>query len=371
LFLTIVGLVSLGLVFVYSASSVVAEQRYGDPSYYFLLRQSVAALLAFGALLFLAKTDYRRLRSPQWAFTCLGVVLALLVVVYFVDTRAHRWLPLGPTQLQPSEFAKPALIIFLAYFVTLRQSDINGRHTIRPAVMAMAMLAGAVVVADLGTAVVLMGTAAAVFYVAGLEKRFFKAAFAITAVLLISAILAKPYRSKRIVDFFDPDYIIVNTLDSSGGIQRYLDQAVVTGDSGYQARQSRIAVGAGGIFGQGLMKGNQKLFYLPEAHTDFIYAVIGEELGMFGASLLLCGFVIILWRGFRLYWIALDDFGKYLAVGVTFSIVFQAFINMTVVLDLGPTKGIPLPLISYGGSSLLSTMISLGLLLSVAERARS
>ncbi len=371
LFLTIVGMVSLGLVFVYSASSVVAEQRYGDPSYYFLLRQAIAAVLALGALLFLAKLDYRRLRSPQWAFTCLGVVLALLIVVYFVDTRAHRWLPLGPTQLQPSEFAKPALIIFLAYFVTLRQSDINGRHTIRPAVMAMAMLAGAVVIADLGTAVVLMGTAAAVFYVAGLEQRFFKAAFAITAVLLIAAILAKPYRFKRIVDFFDPEYTIVNTLDSSGGIQRYLDQAVVTGDSGYQARQSRIAVGAGGIFGQGLMKGNQKLFYLPEAHTDFIYAVIGEELGLFGASLLLCGFVVILWRGFRLYWIALDDFGRYLAVGVTFSIVFQAFINMTVVLDLGPTKGIPLPLISYGGSSLLSTMISLGLLLSVGERARS
>jgi cell division protein FtsW len=258
----------------------------------------------------------------------------------------------------------------LAYFVTHRASDINGRHTVMPAAMAMVMLAGAVVVADLGTAVVLMATAAAVFYVAGLEPKYFKIAAAVTTVLLMAAIVSKPYRLKRIVGFVDPVYKIVNMINPSGEIVRYMERAKVSGDPGYHARQSRIAVGSGGIFGQGLMKGNQKLFYLPEAHTDFIYAVVGEELGIFGSSLLLGGFVLILWRGFRLYWVALDDFGRYLAVGVTFSIIFQAFVNMTVVLDLGPTKGIPLPLISYGGSSLLSTMISLGLLLSVSERAR-
>jgi cell division protein FtsW len=363
-------MVSFGLVFVYSSSSVIAEQRYGEESYFFLLRQAGAAIVSFCALMFLAKQDYRRLKSPQWAFTFLGIVLVLLVIVYFTDSQNHRWLWLGPTQLQPSEFAKPALIVFLAYFVTHRASDINGRHTVMPATMAMVMLAGAVVVADLGTAVVLMGTAAAVFYVAGLERRYFKIAAAVTALLLTAAIISRPYRLKRIVDFVDPEYKIVRVLNPDGQILRYIEQAKVTGDTGYQARQSRIAVGSGGIFGQGLMKGNQKLFYLPEAHTDFIYAVVGEELGIFGSSLLLCGFVLILWRGFRLYWVALDDFGRYLAVGVTFSIIFQAFINMTVVLDLGPTKGIPLPLISYGGSSLLSTMMSLGLLLSVSERAR-
>ena len=320
--------------------------------------------------MFLSKLDYRRLKSPQWAFSFLGIVLVLLVIVYFTDSRNHRWLWLGPTQLQPSEFAKPALIVFLAYFVTHRASDINGRHTVMPAAMAMAMLAGAVIVADLGTAMVLAGTAAAVFFVAGLEWKFFRAAAIITAVLLVAAIAWKPYRLKRMIDFVDPDYAIINVLNPDGQIVRYMERAKVTGDSGYQARQSRIAVGSGGIFGQGLMKGNQKLFYLPEAHTDFIYAVVGEELGLFGSSLLLGGFIIILWRGFRLYWVALDDFGRYLAVGVTFSIVFQALFNMTVVLDLAPTKGIPLPLISYGGSSLLSTMISLGLLLSVSERAR-
>ncbi len=370
LFLTIVGMVSFGLVFVYSSSSVIAEQRYGEPSYFFLLRQTAAAILAFCALMVLAKHDYRRLKSPQWAFTCLGVVLVLLVAVYFADARTHRWLDLGPLNIQPSEFAKPALIVFLAYFVTQRASDINGRHTVLPAAMAMVMLAGAVIVADLGTAIVLMGTAAAVFFVAGLERRFFHIAALVSVILLTLAVLQKPYRLKRVLDFVDPGHRVLTRIDPGGVVLKYASQATVTGDSGYQARQSRIAVGAGGLFGQGLMKGNQKLFYLPEAHTDFILAVVGEELGLFGATLLLAGFVVILWRGFRLYWIALDDFGRYLAVGVTAAVVLQAFVNMSVVLGLGPTKGIPLPLISYGGSSLLSTMVSLGLLLSVSERAR-
>ena len=189
-------------------------------------------------------------------------------------------------------------------------------------------------------------------------------------LLLVLAIVHKPYRLKRVFDFFDPECKVICKIDPTGYMKEYASRATVTGDSGYQARQSRIAVGSGGVAGKGLMMGSQKLFYLPEAHTDFIYAVVGEEMGLFGAILLLCGFVVILWRGFRLYWIALDDFGRYIAVGVTASIVLQAFINISVVLDLGPTKGIPLPLISYGGSSLLSTMISLGLLLSVSERAR-
>jgi len=369
LLLTIVGMVSLGLVFVYSASSVIAGERYGEESYYFLARQGGAALLAFAALIALAKLDYRKLNSMQIAFVCLGVVLALLIVVYFVDP-SHRWLRLGFLNFQPAEFAKPALVLFLAYFITERASDINGVHTVGPATMAMLLLAGAVVVADLGSAIVLMGTAAAVFYVGGLDRRYFRAAAAVSVVLLTLAVCWMPYRLKRVVDFFDPEYKIVRYIDYNGWLASYLEQAAVTGDTGYQAEQSRIAVGAGGLVGQGLMEGKQKLFYLPEAHTDFIYAVVGEELGLFGATLVLAGFLVILWRGFRLYWTALDGFGRNLAVGVTVAILLQAFINMSVVLDLAPTKGIPLPLISYGGSSLLSTMILLGLLLSVSERAR-
>ncbi len=369
LFLTIVMMVCFGLVFVYSASSVVAQERLSKGSLYFFFRQGAAALLAFGLLMLLRQKDYRKLGSPQWAFISLGSVLVLLIIVHFADPSAHRWLRLGPFQFQPSEFAKPALAIFLAYFVMLRAKDINGPHTIVPATMAMVMLAGAVVIADLGTAVVLMGTAAAVFYVAGLDPKYFKIALAGTIVLFLIAVVSKPYRLQRCLHFIDPNYTILDTINPGGEIKAYAHRTRI-GDTGHQARQSKIAIGSGGLVGQGLMEGTQKLFYLPEAHTDFIYAVVGEELGMFGCTILLVGFLLILWRGLRLYWIALDDFGRYLALGITVSIVFQALINMSVVLDMGPTKGIPLPLISYGGSSLVSTMVSLGLLLSISERAR-
>jgi cell division protein FtsW len=167
----------------------------------------------------------------------------------------------------------------------------------------------------------------------------------------------------------DPQYELLDTLDSTGAIKNYIHRSSSTRDPSYQVRQSKIAVGTGGITGAGLMHGQQKLLYLPEAHTDFIYAVIGEELGLWGSSTVLIGFIVILWRGLRLFWVAPDDFGRYLALGVTISVVAQAFINMSVVLDLAPTKGIPLPMISSGGSSLLSTLTSLGILLSVGEHS--
>lgn len=370
LFMTVVLMVSFGLVFVFSASSAVAEARFGEPSYFFFVRQAIAAIISFCALMMLGKWDYRKLRAPQWAFPCLGIVLALLGVVYFADPETHRWFRFGPFSMQPSEFAKPALVIFLAYFVTERAAEINSRHTLLPAGMAMAILAAVVMKADLGTGVVLVVTAGAVFFAAGLERRYFKIAAGVTAVALVIAIASEPYRLQRVIHYFDADHSMLQRIDPGHVIQRYAHRAQVPPDTGYQAWQSTLAIGSGGVLGKGLMQGNQKLGYLPEAYTDFIYAIVGEEMGLVGTTMLLVGFLIILWRGLRLYWIALDDFGKYLAVGVTVSIVFQAFVNMSVALNLGPTKGIPLPLISYGGSSLLSSMISLGLLLSVSERAR-
>jgi cell division protein FtsW len=369
LFLSVVLLVSFGLVMVYSASSVVAEMKFSEESYFFLLRQAGAAILAFCVFMFFSKADYRALKSARWAFVSLGVVLVLLAGVYFADPRTHRWYRFGFAQFQPSEFAKPALIIFLAWFVTLRSAKINSRHTILPAAMALGALAVMVVLADLGTAVVLVATAAAVFYVAGLEKRYFLIGFALTLLFIVSAIVWKPYRLARILAYFDPEYKILDVIDPNGHVKGYVHSGAAPRDPGYQARQSKIAVGSGGVLGLGLMQGKQKLLYLPEAHTDFIYAVVAEELGLVGSLAVLGAFLIILWRGFRLYWIALDDFGRYLAIGVTASIVVQAFVNMSVVLGMAPTKGIPLPLVSYGGSSLLSSMISLGLLLSVSERA--
>jgi cell division protein FtsW len=162
---------------------------------------------------------------------------------------------------------------------------------------------------------------------------------------------------------------MVEKIDPSGRLKAYVQSSLAARDPSYQPKQSRIAVGSGGIFGLGLMQGKQKLLYLPEAHTDYIYAVVGEELGLWGSTGVLAGFFVILWRGIRLFWLAPDPFGKYLALGVTVSIVVQALINISVVLDIGPTKGIPLPMVSYGGSSLLATLISLGLLLSVSEHS--
>lgn len=369
LFWTIVVMVCFGLVIVYSASSVMAELKFHS-SYYFIVRQSVWALGSFLILMLFKKTDYRRFCSPAWAFTPLGVVLAMLVVAYVVDTRRHRWLNIGSTfSLQPSEFAKPALIIFLAFFITQRLTSINNRHTLRPALLALCVLAATVVGPDLGTAAVLVATAAVLFYVAGLDRKYLM--YAMTAGLLLgaAAVAAKPYRLARVIGHIDPEYKILAKVNPSGQIQAYLRRSLTTTDPTYQPKQSRIAVGSGGALGLGLMQGKQKLLYLPEAHTDYIYAVVGEELGLWGATGLLAGFFIILWRGLRLFWIAPDDFGRYLALGVTVCVVVQALINICVVLGIGPTKGIPLPMISYGGSSLLSTLICLGLLLSVSEHA--
>ncbi len=368
LFGCILGMVCFGLVMVYSASSVVARMKFGD-AWYYIERQLAWAVCGFFVLMLLMRTDYRRLNSPGWAFASIGAVIALLVLVYFVDTRAHRWLRIGPVGIQPSEFAKPALILFLAYFVTLRAKVINNRHTLLPALVAVLPLSVAVVIADLGTAAVLVVTAAVVFYVAGLDKKYIRIALIAGLVAVGVAVASKPYRMVRVFGFFDPEYKTLERLPWGEKVKTYVSQSSFNRDPGYHVRQSKIAVGSGGLIGQGLMDGKQKLFYLPEAHTDFIYAVVGEELGLIGCGALVVLFLVILWRGLRLVRMTQDDFGRYLALGVTTMVVVQALINMSVVLGMGPTKGIPLPMISYGGSSLLSTLISLGMLLSVSEQS--
>ena len=173
----------------------------------------------------------------------------------------------------------------------------------------------------------------------------------------------------RAIDFVDRNHALLAKLDPQGKLLKYSHESAATNDPGYQQRQAKIAVGSGGVVGVGLMESKQKLLYLPEAETDFIYAVVGEETGFFGAALLVVGFVVVLWRGIRTYVTAADDFGRYLALSVTVSVVVQALVNVSVVLDLLPNKGIPLPFISYGGSSLLSTLLLMGMLLSVSEHA--
>jgi cell division protein FtsW len=368
LFFTIVALVCFGLVMVYSASSIMADVRYHS-SWYFIARQLGWAVVSFLVLMYCKRFDYRRLNHPTFAFVPLGLVTTLLVLVYFLDSRRHRWLNLGFASLQPSELAKPALILFLAWFISTRVRAINDKHTLGPAGLILGVLGVTVVAADLGTAMVLVGTAAAVLYVAGIDRRYLFAGAALVAVAGGFAILAKPYRVARIVGKLDPDYSIISKFDKEGRIKSYVQRSLSSTDPSYQPRQSKIAVGAGGVFGLGLMQSRQKLMYLPEAQTDYIYAVIGEELGLWGSAAVLAGFFVILWRGLRVYFLAPDPFGRYLAFGVTVSIFIQALMHMSVVLDIGPVKGIPLPMISYGGSSLLSTLTSLGMLLSVSEHA--
>ena len=371
LFVTVLAMMSFGVLILYSASSIMAQldPRYGW-SWHFVLRQVEWAAVAVAVMMTLKKTPYRKFQSPTVAFCAMRLALMLLALVYVVDTAHHRWLRVGGVGVQPSELAKPALVIFLAFFATWRARAINNpRYTLIPAALAVGLIILAVVVADLGTAVVLGAAAAAVFVVAGLEWRYCAIAAAVAAVGVVIFIFAEPYRIVRVVRFFDPQFKIVARFDGSGKLRNRMEQSLVTRDTNYQLEQSRIAVGAGGPTGLGLTNGRQKLWYLPEAHTDFIYAVVAEELGLAGSVGLLLGFGTIFWRGLRAAFRMRDDFGRYLALGVTVVVVVQGFINMSVVLGMMPTKGIPLPMISYGGSSLLSTLALLGILMNVAENA--
>ncbi len=372
LFFTVLAMVSLGMLILYSASSVTArmDPRFAS-SWHFVARQAEWAVVAIAVMMLLKKTSYRRLRSSAVAFSAIGIVLLLLIAVFFVDSAHHRWLRLGgPFGVQPSELAKPALVIFLAFFVTWRARAINDRrYTLNSAALAVGSVILAVVVADLGTAVVLGLTAAVIFFVAGLEWRYCAIVAGVAAVGVFIFVVLQPYRLARVVHFVDPQFKLIARFDPHGTIRAHMEKSLATRDPNYQSEQAKIAVGAGGLTGLGLMNGRQKLLYLPEAHTDFIYAVVGEELGLIGAAGLLIGFGVIFWRGMRASWRMHDDFGRYLALGVTVVVVVQGLINMSVVLGMMPTKGIPLPMISYGGSSLLSTLAMLGILMNVAEHA--
>ncbi len=351
LFGAVIALVFFGLVMVFSASAVIAERSHGH-SYYFLVRQGAAAVAGLAGMIWLMQRDYHSFRHPAVVFGLASLVLASLVVVLFVDRTAntHRFFRIGPLSIQPSEFAKIALILFLAYFLEKQARMLHDWRTLGPAAVLLAALAGLVLAGrDLGTAVVLVIIAAVIFWVAGLHERYFLAALAVMLPIGAAAVLRESYRFDRFRIFLDP------WRDPQG--------------KGFQIIQSMIAVGTGGWTGRGLMASKQKLYYLPAPHTDFIYAVISEELGLVGATLVLAAFCVILWRGTRAALRAADPFGIYLAAGLTAMLVCQALINTSVVLALAPTKGMPLPLVSYWGTSLVTAMWSCGLLLSVSQQS--
>ncbi len=345
-------LVFIGLVMIFSASAVMAKERFGS-AYEFLLKQLVWAVAGLIAMVIAMKVDYKRLQHPALVFTSLGVTTLLLVSVFFLDRAhgTHRWFHLGPVSLQPSEMAKPALILFLAWFLHDKIEAIaDWRNTMIPAIVPTAVFLALIVFQpDLGTAIACAGITACILFVAGIRVRYFGYALIASIVPLYFLIFHVSYRRDRILAFLNP------YADPKG--------------FGFHIIQSLIAVATGGVTGLGLMEGKQKLFYLPEPHTDFIFAVTAEELGLMGALVVVALFGIFLWRGTRAALRTQDNFGRFLAVGITAMIVLQAFINISVVLGLMPTKGIPLPFVSYGGSSLFVTLMCVGVLLNITKQA--
>jgi cell division protein FtsW len=352
LFTVTLLLVFVGLVMVFSASAVMAKDRYGS-GYYFVLRQMVWAVGGIVAMVIAMKVDYRRYKNPAVVFSALGITAFLLIAVFFLDRahNTHRWIHWDGLSFQPSELAKPVLILFLSFFLESRTRSMNEwRNTLLPAVIPTVIFLGLIVLQpDLGTAIACAAITACILFVGGLELKYLGYGLAASLLPLYFLIFHVAYRRERILAFLNP----------------YSDPQ----RAGFHIIQSLIAVSTGGIGGVGLMEGKQKLFYLPEPHTDFIFSVICEELGLVGAIVIIALFAIFLWRGVRTALRTHDMFGRFLAVGITSMIVVQAFINISVVLGLMPTKGIPLPFVSYGGSSLFITLACVGVLLNVSKQA--
>jgi cell division protein FtsW len=350
LFIVTLLLVFIGLVMVFSASAVMAKERFGS-AYTFLFKQMMWAAAGLIAMLIAMNVDYRRYKHPAVVFSLLGVTLILLVAVFFLDRshNTHRWIRLGILSFQPSELAKPALILFLAYFLENRTKSMDDwRQTLLPAAIPIVVCSGLILKQpDLGTSVVCLAISAIILFVAGMRLRYLAYGALAAMPVLYMTIFRVKWRYERILAFLDP------WKDPQG--------------RGFHIIQSLIAVGTGGFSGQGLMEGKQKLFYLPEPHTDFIFSVIAEEMGLLGALAVVTLFGIFLYRGMRAALSTEDIFARFLATGITSMIVVQAVFNISVVLGLMPTKGIPLPFISYGGSSLFVMLACVGVLLNITQ----
>jgi cell division protein FtsW len=353
LFFTTLVLVVTGLVMVFSASAVVDQERYHS-AYTFVATQAVWALLGVLALLILMQVDVSRYNSPRFVYPALCVTTLLLVLVFLMpgSHHTHRWIRFGNFfTLQPSEIAKPVLVLFLAWFLHNRLDAMRDwRHTLMPAaVIPLLFVVLVVVQPDLGTALVLAGVTGIILVLAGMEWKVLLAAVCATLPPLAALLLMVPWRRARLLVFLNPE------SDPQG--------------AGYHIYQSLIAVGTGGFTGRGYMEGMQKLFYLPEASTDFIFANIAEELGFVGAMFIVLLFAIFGVRGLRAAFRSTDPFSRLVAFGITTTILLQAFFNISVVLSLVPNKGIPLPLISHGGTSLFCTLASIGILLNISRQA--
>jgi cell division protein FtsW len=353
LFIATLALVCASLVMVYSASAVIGMEQYQQRPSLFLFKQATFALVGLALMRVLMQIDYRRYRQPAVIWTALGLVAFALVAVLFGKriNGARRWFGVAGVGVQPSEFAKVVVIFFVAAILERRMDRIDDlRYSLLPVGVVLGGIVGLIMLQpDLGTALSIIVIVSAMVFAAGINYRYIIGLLLVSLPAAYVVLMSADYRRRRMMVFLNP-------WDDPLG-------------DGFQVIQSLIAVGTGGVFGRGLMAGVQKLFYLPYPHTDFIYAVIGEELGLLGTTVILACFCIIAWRGIRTAMRAPDRFGAFLALGLTAMVVVQAFFNISVVLGLLPTKGIPLPFVSFGGSSLLMSMLGMGILLNVSQHA--
>jgi cell division protein FtsW len=352
LFLATLALICASVVMVYSASALVALERFQQP-YLFVTRQLMGAAVGIAVLSIVMRIDYRTYRNDRLIWVVLGVAALMLVAVLFSRpiNGTRRWFGVGGFGIQPSELGKLAAIMFTALILERRRHRINELHY---SLLPIGLVVGGIVALillepDFGTAVSLLAVVGVMVFAAGISYRYLAGAALLALPALYVILMQADYRRRRLLTFMDP-------------------WADPLGD-GFQIIQSLIAVGTGGVFGKGLMSGVQKLFYLPEPFTDFIFAVISEETGLVGATTVVACFCVIAWRGMRTALRAPDGFGAYLALGITMMLVLQAFVNISVVLGLMPTKGIPLPLVSNGGSSMLINLLGVGVLLNISQHS--
>jgi len=345
-------LTGFGVVSVYSASAIVAMERHQDP-YFFLRRQLFYASLGVVGMLGALQIDYRHLQ--RWARLSL-VLMLLLLGLLFVPTLAKeaggakRWLQVGRLSFQPAELCKLTLVLYLAHRLAVQQPWRSRflRHYLPLAAVIGALFLCTLLQPDFGTAVLLLGIAAIVLFIGGVPLRYLVGSLIVTVPFLYVAVVEVGFRWRRLLAFWDPWSVRL--------------------EAGFQIIQSLLAFGKGGLVGVGPGAGKQKLFFLPEAHTDFVFAVIGEEFGFIGCLTVLGLFGVLLWHGMTVAGRSQNLFARYLAAGITSMVVLQAVMNVAVVVGFLPTKGLPLPFVSYGGSSLVVTLVSMGILLGISAR---
>lgn len=354
LFAITAGLALFGAVMVYSASAMIAlKETEGASQFTYFYKQIGFTLAGLAAMYATSKINYRQYQEKAVVYGVLIITILLLLAVFGFPpiNGARRWIRFPGFSFQPSEIAKIALPIFLAYFLTKNEKTVGDLKTVvLPCLGVLAVLGGLIFAEpDLGTAIVLCAVFVAVYFAAGAKILHLATVGAGLFLIGAGALIFAPWRVERLMAFLDPF--------------KYSD------DAGYQVVQSLYAIGSGGVLGEGFAKGQQKLFYLPYPYSDFIFAVVGEELGLIGTLAVVSAFALLLWRGTRAALNAPDRFGMLLGIGIITGIIVQALFNISVVISILPAKGIPLPFISYGGSSIIATLFSVGILLNISQYA--